>query len=99
MDVMTITTTVQPDRRLVVNLPDDVPVGATLQVVIRQPQETASALESARTLLAAAGKLADLGIADDEVEDIGDDELEQLGKLAPGARSSSELLDEERGTY
>ena len=97
MDGMTITVTVPPDRRLVIDLPDNVPVGATLQVIIRQPQEVPPVLESARVLLAAAGKLADLGITDDEVEDVGDDELEQLGRLAPGAPSSGDLLDEERG--
>jgi hypothetical protein len=97
MDGVTITVTVPPDRRLVIDLPDDVPVGATLQVVIRPPQGVSPALESARVLLAAAGKLADLGITDDEVEDVGDDEIEQLGRLAPGARSSDDLLDEERG--
>ena len=97
MDGMTITVTVPPDRRLVIDLPDNVPVGATLQVVIRLPQGVSPALESACALLAGAGKLADLGITDDEVEDIGDDELEQLGRLAPGAPSSGDLLDEERG--
>ncbi len=97
MDGMTITVTVPPDRRLVLDLPEDLPVGAMLQVVIRQMQGVSPVLESARALLAAAGKLADLGIADGDVEDVGDDELEQLGRLAPGARSSGDLLDEERG--
>ncbi len=99
MDVMIVTMTVQPDRRLVINLPDNVPVGAMLQVAIYQSPEITSTFESAQALLHAAGKLADLGITNDEVEAISDDELEQLGKLSPGARSSGDFLDEDRGVY
>ena len=54
---------------------------------------------AAREKLAQAGILAtDLGIPED-IAPVSDEELERWGEMRPGARSSEDLLNEERGTY
>lgn len=54
---------------------------------------------AAREKLANAGILAtELGIPEDLVP-ITDEELEHLGEMSHDARSSEDLLDEDRGTY
>ena len=54
---------------------------------------------AAREKLAQAGILAtDLGIPED-IAPVSDEALERWGEMRPGARSSEELLNEDRGTY
>jgi hypothetical protein len=48
--------------------------------------------------LAAGFLVTDIHAPPGAVE-LSNEELEQLGQLAPGARSSEELVDEDRGTY
>ncbi len=47
-------------------------------------------------LLAANFLVTDLGIPD-ELEDISDEELEELGRLPPGSPTAEQLIDEGRG--
>lgn len=105
MDAITVSAVVGEDRRLIIDLPADTPVGP-VDVVIKphvslQAEVVNPAREAARARLRAAGLLAtaaDLGIPDD-LEYISDEELDELGRMAPGARPSEELIDEDRGEY
>jgi hypothetical protein len=57
------------------------------------------AREVAYTKLLAAGRLViDLSIPDD-IEPESEEELDELGRMEPGARPSEELIDEDRGVY
>jgi hypothetical protein len=103
MEVITLSVDVGEDRRLIIELPSDVPVGPADVIIKPHGKEAVEpenpAREAARAKLLAVGRLViDFGIPDD-IEPISDEELEELGRLAPGARSSEELVDEDRGTY
>jgi hypothetical protein len=55
-----------------------------------------SALEEARAKLRAAGRLSvDLNGPDD-YETLSDEELDELGRLAPGAPTAQEIIEEDR---
>jgi len=83
------------DRKVTIQVPDEIPVGPA-ELTIRPTQTGAL---SARDVLTAAGVLAtDLGIPDD-TEYVSDEELEELGTMPPGARPSEELIDEGRSRY
>ena len=63
----------------------------------RQPA-SASVRETVRAKLMKASVLAtDLGVPSDIAPVVSDDELELMGDLRPGARSSEALVDEDRG--
>ncbi|SRR5258706_10465077 len=105
MNTITIHVIVGEDRRLTIDLPHDVPTGpAELEMVVHSyqtnPTETENpAREAARAKLRAAGRLSvDLENPDD-FETVSEEELEILGRLAPGARTAQEIIDEERGAY
>ena len=105
MDAIRLSAVVGEDRRLVIDLPEDTPLGP-VDVVIKphvtpEPLPVNPAREAARAKLLAAGKLAlpaDMGIPDD-LEYISDEELEELGHMAPGSRPSEDLVSEDRGEY
>ena len=112
MIAVKLSAVVGEDRRLVIDLPEEIPAGP-VELVVRaasaarpivniEPvdKETLRAeREAVRQKLLAAGVLAtDLGIPDNLVS-LSDEELEQLVRLPPGARSSEELVDEDRGLY
>lgn len=98
MNAIVLTTTVQSNHEVRLTLPEDVPVGASVTVVIHSE---AASLEQTRDLLAAAGKLASLGDLEQEaaIEDISDEEMEVLGQLPPDAPSSLEFIQADRGNY
>jgi hypothetical protein len=102
MNPIVITTTVQSKGQLIVKLPQDVPIGTILKVIISEEQGSlseSSLIETAYAQLSKSGRLMNMQIAEDEMEDISDEELEMLGQIKSGARSSDELIDEDRGTY
>jgi hypothetical protein len=105
MDVIRIPVVVGEDRRLVIDLPADVPVGPAELVIrpLEQPQNGPTpmnpAREAARAKLLAAGVLAtDLGIPDD-IKPSSEQEQDRLGRLLAGGRSSLDMINEDRGTY
>ena len=62
-------------------------------------QPTALTREAVRAKLEAAGALAkDLGIPVD-IRLVSDEEIRRAGTLAPGAPTTHEILDEERGPH
>src|SRR4051812_46956890 len=105
MDAIKIPVVIGEDRRLVIELPADVPVGPA-ELVIRslEPERRVDApmnpaREAARAKLLAAGALAtDLGIPED-IKPLSDQELERLGRLLSRGRSTLDMINEDRGTY
>jgi hypothetical protein len=105
MDAIRIPVIVGEDRRLVIDLPAEVPVGPAELVIrpLEQPQSNDvpqnPAREAARAKLLAAGVLAtDLGIPDD-IQPLSEQELDRLGRLLAGGRSTLDMINEDRGTY
>jgi hypothetical protein len=103
MDAITVSAVVGEDRRLVIDLPTDTPVGP-VDVVIKpriSPEGDVinPAREAARVKLLAAGKLVvDLGIPPGS-QPLPDEKLRRLAQLLSGSRSVDDLIDTDRGTY
>jgi hypothetical protein len=104
MDAITIEAEVGQDHRLVDALPPEVPVGRVKLII--EPVEESSApakrpltREEARAILLAAGKLVTDIHAPEGTVALTPEELLRVGQLPPGARSSDELVDEDRGLY
>ena len=89
------------DRRLVIDLPPDTPLGP-VELVIRSAESPVNpAREAARAKLMAAGILVrpeDMGIPDD-LQPLPLEERLRIGKMPPGVRPSEELVDEDRGEW
>ncbi len=97
-----IEATISPDRRLIdYELPSDAPVGRVRLVIQLNPAvaQTQPALtrEAARARLLAGGALNIHHHAPAGTVPLSDDELAELGHLERGARSSEEIMDEDRG--
>jgi hypothetical protein len=85
------------DRQVVVQLPDDTPLG-TVELEVRLLETPAlDQREELRAQLMAVGLLATFDDLDDDAEYISDEELEELVTLPPGALTSEQLIDEDRG--
>lgn len=97
MTPIVMTSIVQEDHRLILDLPDDIPAGTQVEVVVRPTDAFQTRLEAIRARLAEVGLLADVG--EDKGSDVSDEELELLGTLPPGSPSSEQLIDEDRGLY
>ncbi|HLY26187.1 MAG TPA: hypothetical protein VKQ72_07595 [Aggregatilineales bacterium] len=104
MNTIQIEAEVGQDHRLIDALPPEVPVGRVKLVVEPLPQPATPSpqpltRDEARAKLLAAGKLLTSIHAPPGAVALSNEELEKLGQLAPGARSSEALLDEDRGKY
>ena len=102
MDTVMIPVEVGEDRRLVIDVPPEVPIGpADVVIVPRNGRQatTNPAREAARAKLRDAGFLSTSIHAPANAVALSDEELMRLGQLAPGARPSEELIDEDRGLY
>src|SRR5260221_4684002 len=103
MDAITLSVEIREDRRLVIDLPADIPLG-TAELIIK-PHGTSgtdkanAAREAARAKLLAAGILNTSHRAPEGAVTLSNEELARIGQLTPGDRSSEELIDEERGQY
>lgn len=101
MATITLSAVVGEDRRLVIDLPADTPVGQ-VELTIRPLNETPPenpAREAARAKLLAAGFLVTSIHAPEGVVPLTPEERMRIGKLPPGARPSDELISEDRGEY
>jgi hypothetical protein len=98
MDAIIINTTLGEDRRLVIDLPPDMPTGP-LEITIRTAEADKLSLsrEEARARLLATGKLSTWTHAPAGTIPLSPEEILELGKLPAGARSLDELIDEDRG--
>ena len=104
MEPITIEAEVGQDHRLVQPLPPEVPVGR-VRLVIQPVTEPPTAVkkpltrEEARAILLAAGKLVTDIHAPEGTVALTPEERFRIAQLPPGARSSDELVDEDRGLY
>ena len=105
MNTIRLSGLVNEKHELIVTLPDDVPVGPVelvLQPIANSSEiveEPTTERERVRAQLMAAGILVkpeDMGIPPD-LEYVSDEELIELGRLPPGAPTSDQLIDEDRG--
>jgi hypothetical protein len=92
------------DRKLVVNVPEDIPTGPVELVIrskIQMPSdaEITSEREAARAKLLAAGALVTEFEIPEGARRLSVDERKQLGTLPSGARSSLDLISEDRGEW
>jgi hypothetical protein len=95
MVAIKISTTIGEDRRLVIDLPDDMPIG-TVEVIIRSADDVREVI---REKLRAAGALVTtLDIPPDAVR-LTPEERQRIGTLPPHARPSEALIDEDRGRW
>jgi hypothetical protein len=91
------------DRRLVIDLPANSPLGP-VELTIRPlaPAEDAASQqernerESLRAKMRDAGFLSTVSFAHDAVQGLGDDERARAGTMPMGARPSEELVAEDR---
>jgi hypothetical protein len=101
MNVITISTTIGEDRRLVIDLPPDTPTGQ-VELIIRPAQQSTfanPARETARAKLLAAGALSTAHHAPEGTVPLTPEERQQIGQLPPEARPSEALIHEDRGDY
>jgi hypothetical protein len=103
MKPITLSAVVGEDRRLIIDLPPDTPVGPVELVVrpttIPAPRSGNMTREEARAILLAAGSLVTTIRAPEGTVPLTPEEILEIGKLPPGARPSEELVDEDRGLY
>lgn len=103
MQAVKLSATVGADRRLELELPDDIAPGDVEVIVLamRQPAPTGQPLtrERARAKLLAAGALVTTRRAPEGVEPLSPEALREVGRLPPGARPSADLIDEDRGEW
>jgi hypothetical protein len=87
------------DRRLIVDIPDNIPAG-DVQLTIEIPDAVSAPNEAtarARAKFAAAGMLSTAVKAPPGTLPITEEELIELGTLPPGSPSILEMVDQDRG--
>ena len=103
MVTVKLSATVGKDRRIVIDVPKEIPIGR-IELILRTEESTVEtpqnvARETARArLLAADALVIDLG-APENVELLSPEELLRLGNLPENAPSSLDLIDEDRGQW
>ncbi len=102
MQTLTLEGQINPEKQIVVDLPDDVYIGRvrlTIEPLDLEAAEPRSmTLEAARAILREAGILATPEIAGD-IEPLSDEELESLNRQLPPSLPSEALIDEDRAEY
>jgi hypothetical protein len=102
MQPITLSAVVGEDRRLIINLPPDTPVGP-VELVVRPAatpqQSTTLTREEARSQQLSAGFLVTTIHAPEGTVPLTPEEILEIGRLPPGVRSSDELVDEDRGPH
>src|SRR5438067_5945463 len=103
MDAIVITVTLGEDRRLVVDLPPEMPAGQVDVMItphaIPDAQHTNPAREAARAKLLAAGILSTTHRAPQGIAQPSAAERERVWTLFSQGRSSDEIIDEDRGDH
>jgi hypothetical protein len=87
------------DRRLIVDIPDDIPAG-DVQLTLEIPETVPTPNEAtarARAKFAAAGMLSTAIKAPPGTIPPTEDELIELGTLPPGSPTIAEMVNEDRG--
>jgi len=89
------------DRRLIVDIPDDIPSG-DVQLTLEIPENVSTPNEAtarARAKFAAAGMLSTAVKAPPGTLPLTEEELIELGTLPPGSPSILDMVNEDRGEY
>ena len=102
MKPITLTATIDENHRLIIDVPEDVPVG-DVEVTIR-PKETTKVetkpatitFEEARAKLLAAGVLSQANFAPPDAVELSEMDEEILANQAAGIRTMAEYIDEDR---
>lgn len=89
--------TVTEDRQLIIQLPDEFPVGPIELLVHTVPQHENPLRTAARLKLAAAGLPGGAHLPESRIIPPTDEEVLVAGTLPPDARLTHELIDEDRG--
>lgn len=103
MVTVKLAATVGKDRRIVIDVPKEIPTGR-VELIIRAEESTIEmpqnvARESARArLLAANALITSLGVPGN-VEPLSPEALLRIGHLPEDALSSLDLIDEDRGKW
>jgi hypothetical protein len=110
MDAIKLSAWVGEDKRLVIDLPAEIPVGQVDIVII--PRESVKPVyspdysptwiakrEEFRNKLAEAGMLSTAYTAPPSTIPLSPNELLEVGALPPGARPTDELVGEDRGPH
>ena len=100
---ITLNATLDENRRLIVEIPEDLAADIA-EVVVQSPKSATSddtplTREIIRARLKAAGLLSEAKYAPDDAKELSPQEAEKLGLLFSGERLSSDLIDEDRGEY
>jgi hypothetical protein len=94
---------VDENRRLVIDLPDDVPIGPVELTITAYPREVGApenpAREAARAKLLAAGALMTRVNVPNDTVLLSPEALLEIGRLPDSARTSEALIDEDRGDW
>jgi hypothetical protein len=102
MKPITLSVEITADRKLIVELPPDTPIGKATLVVVPEngTGDTINpAREAARAKLAAAGILSTASHVPNPIKAIPDDELLDMIQLPPGSPSILDMINEDRGDY
>lgn len=94
-----LSTVIGEDRKLVIELPADVPTGpAQIDLVVHAGSDTQElTLEEARERMRAAGRLSTVWKPPEGAVILSDEELWALGEMPPDAPPSEQLVREDRG--
>jgi hypothetical protein len=102
MQPITITAIVDDKRRIMIDLPDDVPIGL-IKITLEQAEDIDSLESGSRewihAKLLAAGLLAENVLSAEEIavaEELSEEEEAELAARFAGGRSIHELIDEDR---
>lgn len=104
MSSITLSVTIDSDRRLVIDLPPDTPIGQAEVVItpaqnqISQRPDRPMTREEARDILSKASMLS-VHTAPKDFVPLSPEALLQNGNLPSDARPSHELIDEDRGDH
>ena len=101
MDAITLSIVVGEDRRLIVQLPDNIPAGP-VELTVRPIEKTTVLFpngerERIRAKMLTAGILDSTIRAPENTVRLAPDELLGLGTLPPGSRPTADLINEDRG--
>lgn len=102
METLTLSAHVGEDRRVVIHLPDDTPIGdveLVIRVIPRLETMANVERETIRAKLLAANLLVTSHHAPESAGDLSQDKIFELGKPAPDGRSSLDYINEDRGEY
>lgn len=102
METLTLSAHVGEDRRVVIHLPDDTPIGdveLVIHVIPRPDTSKNVERESVKAKLLAANFLVTSNHAPEGAGDLSPDKIFELGKPAPDGRSSLDYINEDRGKF